>query len=189
VEGNVYYAPDRSFSVATPHPSSGSGRETYEWTYAKVKEGEDEGLRFVEFGPFAWDLSRYSVDVFPPPPGAILDRAAENYFRHIMEGEVERYESLGHAVTTLNGRRALYYAFRHRRNAYVVVATFIDFGARYAAVVAMAYPQTVGAPSEDDIRRRAWDRYNRFAESLTVPATASGASMKRTRADADSFWR
>jgi hypothetical protein len=101
VEGNVYYAPDRSFSVATPHPSTGSGRETYEWTYAKVKEGEDEGLRFVEFGPFAWDLSRYSVDVFPPAPGVTLDKAADNYFRHVMEGDAEQFESLSHAETTL----------------------------------------------------------------------------------------
>ena len=169
VENGTYFAPDQSFSIATPHVSEGNGDETYEWTYAKVKEGGKEGLQFVEFGPFAFDQNTYSVDVFQPPKGLTLNVAAENYFKNKLKDSANKYELLAKAEIQIKGRNALYQAWLTESD-FILVATFINFGEKYANVFSLIRPQTIPPISKDNIRNQTWPLYNKFVESLEVPA-------------------
>ena len=173
VANNTYYAPDQSFSIATPHISMGNENERYEWTHAKVLEGEKDALTFVKFGPFSMDTNRYGVDVFAKLHNLGLGGAAKDFFKLYMKGKPDEFETLAQMEIQIEGRRALYYAYRHLDQWFVLVATFIDFGDRYAMVFAVLRPLSAETASDTDLRLNAWERYNRFVRSLRVPAGSS----------------
>ena len=170
VVDNTYYAPDGAFQIETPHLATGDNYEANEWKYAKVKEGSDGELQFVEFGPFAFDLNTYSVDVVPAQAGHSVEEVAKHWWEQkTRQGE---YEQLVQASVELNHRNAYYSAYRHKGSNYIIVSTFMDFDGKYANVFAVVNPQSGGIPvSAGEIIQRSWKRYNDYAESLRIPGT------------------
>jgi hypothetical protein len=162
VVNSTYYAPGGAFQIETPHPTTG-----YEWLYGKVKEGSDAQLQFVEFGPFAFDLNTYSVDVVPAQPGHSVEEVAKHWWEQkTRQGE---FEQLVQASVELNRKRAYYSAYRAKGTNYIIVSTFIDFDGKYANVFAVVNPQSGMPVSAEDIIQRNWKRYNDYAGSLNIP--------------------
>jgi len=161
LEGNTYHAPDESFQVNTPHPAKGG--DTYEWNYAKVKEGVDQNLRFVEFGPFALDLNTYSVDFIKrPAPGKIRTIADEFYKKQLLKDK--NNELIKEEDITINGNEAAYAVIEG--NGFYYVSTFVKFHSSYANVYAIAYPHSSRYPDKAALTSRNWKIYNEFVSSL-----------------------
>jgi len=169
VVGSTYYAPDGGFQIDTPHPATGNSRETYEWSYGRVKEGSDGPLKFVEFGPFAFDRNSYSVDVVPKRPGQSAENAAKFWWgQSNRSGE---FRELIQLAVDLDQKSAYYSAYRNIKQDYILVTTFIEFDDHVANVYATVR-QSPGLPvSEARIIQRSWKRYNDFAGSLRIPGT------------------
>ncbi len=166
VVGNTYYAAEGEFQIDLPHPASGKNEETYEWLHGQAKDGTDGSLKFVEFGPFAFDLNRYSVQVLPKKPGESVEAAAKYWWEQTTRrGEFEKLVQWG---IDLDQKSAYYAAYRNTRQNYILVSTYIDFDGQYANIFAIVNPKSVFPVSEDDIKRREWKRYNNFIASLRV---------------------
>jgi hypothetical protein len=180
VVGNTYYAVEGEFQIDLPHPASGNNAETYEWLHGQAKDGTDGSLKFVEFGPFAFDLNRYSVYVLPKEPGESVDAAARHWWDQTTgRGE---FETLVQSGIDLDQKSAYYAAYRNTRQNYILVSTYIEFDRQFANIVAIVNPKSVFPVSEDDIKRREWKRYNNFIASLrisgVVPKTGRGKEQR-----------
>lgn len=177
VVGNTYYAAEGQFQIDLPHPASGKNEETYEWLHGQAKDGTDGSLTFVEFGPFAFDLNTYSVQVLPKEPGESVEAAARHWWGQTTgRGE---FEKLVQSDMDLNRKSAYYAAYRNTRQNYILVSTYIDFDGRYANVFAIVNPQSVFPVSEDDIKKRQWKRYNSFIASLRISGVVPKAEKEK----------
>lgn len=173
VVGNTYFSAEGEFQIDLPHPASGRTEETYEWLHGQAKDGTDGPLKFVEFGPFAFDLNTYSVHVLPKEPGESVEAAARHWWDQTTgTGE---FEKLVQSEMDLNRKSAFYAAYRNTRQNYILVSTCIDFDGVYANVFAIVNPQSVFPVKEDDIKKREWKRYNTFIASLRISGVARKA--------------
>jgi len=67
IEGNVYTAKDKRFTVSVPHVQG-----SYEYTYMQVKEQYGTVEDYLSFGPAAINQSIYRIDFVTAPTGQSL---------------------------------------------------------------------------------------------------------------------
>jgi hypothetical protein len=92
IKNDVYYAPNGVLSVAVPF-----AKGTYEYTYLQIKEQFNPTSGLIVFGPAAYDLGIYRVEVFVRRDGVDTLEAFNAAAPDIMRGAREMVHRDGRA--------------------------------------------------------------------------------------------
>ena len=182
VVDNRYSPPDRSFTVAVPHPQG-----SYEYKYMEVREEQDARFTAVKFGPAAFDQGTYSAAVYPRPADMpVLNLAARSAdeappWLHNLPGPegAVAHLVLGEHVT-LAGRPALFQLWEKPfgEDRMLFVAQYLvaldDNHAGLACGLLPTLPHDIGRVREH-LRARTHPVFEPFAASLHLPPPEAAA--------------
>jgi hypothetical protein len=97
---DIYTAQDGSFSVTVPHP-----HDSYEFACMQVKEMSEGGGLYVSFGPAAFDLTIWRLEVAPVAGSELMPSRFASAFEAEISMYREQIEKAGQARLEFESER------------------------------------------------------------------------------------
>lgn len=163
-----YISENQQFSVLLPHPPNRSDDDSYEWTYTKVWETNQEGVVVgAIFGPAAFDLNQYHAVIINSPPVEDLVPYVENLFNGKAEGRERGLQLIGSEQFSHDSRQAFYNVYESS-DAYLVLSLVASTDFFYVVEIDVLKNTARNLPERDELLRREWDVFNEFFESFSI---------------------
>jgi hypothetical protein len=168
IDGSLYVAPDKAFSVRLPYSPTGSHMERSEWRYAKVHEISDGPVVGVIFGPAALDLNLYHAVLIREPRSGDKDASTDDLFARKLSFREGSYQERSRQMVQINGRTS-YYAVYESQDAYLVLSVTDSPDSYYVVEADISKHSVHNLPSDaQSLIDRSWPVFNVLLESFTT---------------------